>query len=75
MGRVHGNRKQSTVPMLVISTGLFVLAVLFSLIGGIGFYLSLALVVIGGFSMIIVGMARESNSKTGVANTYDLDDS
>lgn len=75
MDRVHGNRKQSTVPMLVISTGLFVLAVLFSLIGGIGFYLSLALVVIGGFSMIIVGMARESNSKTGVANTYDLDDS
>jgi hypothetical protein len=53
--------------MVVISTGIFVLAVLFSMIQGIGFFVSLALLVLGCFGMITVGILRESPKNSGNA--------
>ena len=52
--------------LFIISTGIFLLAVLFSVIQGIGFYVSLGLLVLGCFSMIVVGILRESSSKDGM---------
>ena len=54
------SRKQMSQALVVISTGIFLLAVLFSMIKGIGFFVSLGLLVAGCFSMIIVGIIRES---------------
>lgn len=64
MVTAFSNRNHSSSALLVISTGFFLLAVLFSLIGGDGFYVSLALLVLGCFSMIAVGILHESHSKS-----------
>jgi len=68
MVTTYDARRQSSFPLLVISTGFFVLAVLFSIVGGAGFYVSLALLVVGGFSMIAVGMKRDVRAKSIVSN-------
>ncbi len=59
-GSNAANRKKMSRALVVISTGIFLLAVLFSMIRGIGFFVSLGLLVAGCFSMIIVGIMRES---------------
>ena len=63
MATAYRSRNNSSGALIVVSTGFFLLAVLFSLIGGDGFYLSLALLVLGCFSMIVVGIMRESHVK------------
>jgi hypothetical protein len=63
MVAVFNNRKQTSSALLVISTGIFLLAVLFSMVPDIGFYVSLALLVLGCFSMITVGILRETSAK------------
>jgi len=46
--------------LVIISTGIFILAVLFSMIRGFGFYVSLGLLIAGSFSMIVGGILRET---------------
>jgi len=60
--------------MVFITTGIFVLAVLFSMIQGIGFYIALGLLVLGCFSTIVVGILRESSSKEQKIAVQDSDD-
>ncbi len=52
--------------LLVISIGIFLLAVLFTMIQGFGLYVSLALLVLGSFSMIIAGILRESTPRVAL---------
>lgn len=59
-------RRQSPLTLVAISTGLFLLAVVFSLVGGLGFYVSIALVIMGCFSTIVLGIVREASLKPGV---------
>jgi hypothetical protein len=58
--------------LFIISTGIFLLAVLFSVIQGIGFYVSLGLLVLGCFSMMVVGILRESSPKDGLLATQKI---
>ena len=53
--------------LVIISTGIFLLAVLFSMIQGIGFYVSLGLLVAGCFSMIVVGILREASGDSSIS--------
>ncbi len=72
------NRKQMARVLVIISTGIFILAVLFSMIRGIGFFVSLGLVIAGCFSMITGGILRETTkdgSPTGQnVGLQDTDD-
>jgi predicted membrane protein len=61
------NRRQMSQALVIISTGIFLLAVLFSMVRGIGFFVSLGLLVAGCFSMIIVGIMRESAKDNSLA--------
>jgi hypothetical protein len=60
--------------LVVISTGIFLLAVLFSMIQGFGFYISLGLLVLGCFSMITVGILRESSRESKIIDAQDPDE-
>lgn len=63
----NSNRRETSLALIVISTGIFLLAVLFSMVRGFGLYVSLALLVLGCFSMIGAGILRESQAqKQGV---------
>jgi hypothetical protein len=61
MAVANADRRQTSLAMIVISTGIFLLAVLFTLIRGFGLYVSLGLLVLGCFSMIIAGIHRETS--------------
>jgi hypothetical protein len=66
-GSSAANRKQMSQGLVIISTGIFLLAVLFSMVRGIGFFVSLGLLVAGCFSMIVVGILRESAKDSSLA--------
>jgi hypothetical protein len=61
MVTAYSSRKQGTLALAVVSTGLFLLAVVFSLAGSVGFYVSLGLVLLGCFSMIALGIRRDAS--------------
>jgi peptidoglycan/LPS O-acetylase OafA/YrhL len=63
---LQNNRKSTPLILAVMSASIFILAVLFSAIPAVGFYISLALVVLGGFTMLIAGMIREASTKKGL---------
>lgn len=72
------NPRQLSLALVVISTGIFLLAVLFSMIQGFGFYIALGLLVLGCFVMIGVGILRESSyprtAKPALAQKVALQD-
>ena len=59
----QNNRKKTPLILAVMSAAIFILAVLFSAIPSVGLYVSLALVVVGGFTMLVAGIIREAGSK------------
>jgi hypothetical protein len=60
--------------MVSITAGIFILAVLFSMIPGIGLYIALGLLVVGCFSTIALRISRESSSKDEKIAVQDPDD-
>jgi len=60
------NRKQMAQFLVIISTGIFILAVLFSMVRGFGFYVSLGLLIAGSFSMVVGGILRETTKDAGL---------
>jgi hypothetical protein len=54
------SRKITSSKLLAISIATFALAVLASQIPGYGTYVSLALVVLGGFGMLVIGIHSDS---------------
>lgn len=69
---MSSNRRQLSLVLVVISTGIFLLAVLFSMIQGFGFYVALGLLVLGCFMMIGVGILRESSAKAATSTTQTV---
>jgi len=70
----NNSRSSSWTLAVLISLGLFVGAVLGAEIPVYGMYLSLALVVLGGFVMLISGIHREQSRKVdAVAETVQLE--
>ena len=59
----QSSRKKKPLILAIMSTSIFILAVLFSAIPSIGFYVSLALVVVGGFTMLVAEIIREAAAK------------
>ena len=59
----QNSRNETPLILAVMSASIFILAVLFSAIPTIGFYVSLGLVVIGGFAMLVAGIIREAGVK------------
>jgi len=60
---LQNNRKRTPLILAVMSASIFILAVLFSAIPSVGFYISLGLVVVGGFTMLVAGIIREATTK------------
>jgi len=58
------NRNKTSLILAAMSASIFILAVLFSAIPTFGFYISLGLVVLGGFAMLIAGIIREAGTKS-----------
>ena len=67
MSNSRKNQKLSFWPFSVlISLGLFVAAVLSAEIPSYGIYISLALIVLGGFVMLVSGIHKEQASRKGI---------
>ena len=70
----QNSRKKIPMILAVMSAAIFILAVLFSAIPSVGFFISLALVVVGGFTMLVAGIIRESGSKRGLLAAQKITD-
>ena len=70
----QNSRRKTPMILAVMSAAIFILAVLFSAIPSIGFYISLGLVVVGGFTMLVAGIIRDSGSKRGLVAAQKVTD-
>jgi hypothetical protein len=59
----YNHRKRTSLILTILSPCIFILAVLSSAIPSFGLYISLVLVVLGGFAMLTAGILRESTAR------------